>query len=378
MDFDYVVAPALILLIGVLVIWLSVRRILSLSAKVSRRWRRVAERTLLSVVVLLAGAVAGSASFNAIARLWFRAHHPAPGEIYIVDGYEMHIGCTGSGSPTIVLDAGLGNDAVTWAAVQPVLARTTRVCAYDRAGFGLSQARPAPRDADHIADELHGLLLDAKVTGPIVLMGHSIAGIYIRDYATRYPEDVAGMVFVDGSTPMQQDNPAIKAMMGKGPPPWAVVVAKAAFIVGVPRLLGRCSHTKPGLDAHDAQLQAEDFCEMHVQASLGESGNIERSGLETVHTGPYGALPILIFSHDPTETLATENASQKMAEPVWNQMQEDLKKLSTRSRRIIAKGSSHYVQNDRPDLIEKEVPLFIQQIRGAAPQPTNYGSTITE
>jgi hypothetical protein len=67
-----------------------------------------------------------------------------------------------------------------------------------------------------------------------------------------------------------------------------------------------------------------------------------------------------------------------MAEPVWGQMQEDLKKLSTRSRRIIAKNSGHYVQNDRPDLIEKEVPLFIQQIRGTAPQPTNYGSTVTE
>jgi hypothetical protein len=59
-------------------------------------------------------------------------------------------------------------------------------------------------------------------------------------------------------------------------------------------------------------------------------------------------------------------------------MQEDLKKLSTRSRRIIAKNSSHYIQIDRPDLIEKEVPLFIQQIRGAAPQPTNYGSTVSE
>jgi pimeloyl-ACP methyl ester carboxylesterase len=378
MDFDYVVAPALLLLIGVLVIWLSVRRILSLSAKVSQKWRRIAERTVLSLVVLFAGAVAGSASFNAIARLWFRVHNPAPGEIYIVDGYKMHIDCTGRGSPTIVLDAGLGNDAVTWAAVQPVLARTTRVCAYDRAGFGSSQAQPAPRDADHIAAELHGLLLVAKVTGPIVLMGHSIAGIYIRDYATRYPEDVAGMVFVDGSTPMQQNNPAFKAMMGKGPSPVVVAIAKAAFIVGVPRLLGRCSHTRPGLDAHDAQLQAEDFCEMHVQASLGESGNLERSGLETVHTGPYGALPILIFSHDPNKDLATENATQKMAEPVWNQMQEDLKKLSTRSRRIIAKNSSHYVQIDRQDLIEKEVPLFIQQIRGAAPQPTNYGSTVTE
>jgi len=378
MDFDYVVVPAVLLLIGVLVIWLSVRRIASLPAKVSRKWLRIAERTVLLFVVLLAAVVAGSASFNAIARLWFRARHPAPGEIYIVDGYKMHIDCIGSGSPAIVLDAGLGNDAVTWAPVQPMLARATRVCAYDRAGFGLSQARPAPRDADHIADELHGLLLQAKVTGPIVLMGHSIAGIYIRDYATRYPEEVAGLVFVDGSTPMQQDNPAFKAMMGSGPSPVVIAAAKTAMIVGVPRLMGRCSHGRPGLDAHDAQLQAEDFCEMHVKASLGESGNLERSGLETVHTGPYEALPILIFSHDPNKDLATENATQKTAEPVWNQMQEDLKKLSTRSRRIIAKNSSHYIQIDRRDLIEKEVPLFIQQIRGAAPQPTNYGSTVSE
>jgi len=65
-------------------------------------------------------------------------------------------------------------------------------------------------------------------------------------------------------------------------------------------------------------------------------------------------------------------------ESAWNQMQDDLKKLSTRSRRIIARNSSHYVQIDRADLIEKEVPLFIEQIRGTAPQPTNYGTTITE
>jgi pimeloyl-ACP methyl ester carboxylesterase len=378
MDFDYVVVPALILLIGVVVICLSIRRILSLSAKFSKRWRRVAQRIGLSLVVLLTSVVAGSASFNAIARLWFRAHNPPPGETFTVEGYKMHLDCTGSGSPTVVLDAGLGNDAVAWAGVQPVLAKTTRVCSYDRAGFGLSEARPAPRDADHIAAELHGLLLQAGVSGPIVLMCHSIAGIYIRDYATHYPEDLAGMVFVDGSTPMQQENPAIKAMMGKGPPPWVIVIAKAAFIVGVPRLMGRCSHPTPGLDAHDAQLQAEDFCEMHPGASVAEFSSMERSGLETVHTGPYGSLPILILSHDPAKALATENASQRTAEPVWSQMQEDLKKLSTRSRRIIANGSSHYIQNDRPDLIEKEVPLFIQQIRGAAPQPTNYGSTITE
>lgn len=379
MDFDYIVVPALILLIGVVVIWLSVRRIRSLSANVSARWRRVAERIVLSVVVLVAAVVAGSASFNAIARLWFRAHNPPPGEIYTVDGHKMHMYCTGSGSPTIVLDAGLGDDAVTWAGVQPALAMTTRVCAYDRAGFGWSQAGPAPRDADHIASELHGLLRQAKVDLPIVLMGHSIAGIYMRAYAAHYPEDLAGMVFVDGSTPMQQENPAFKAMMGKGPPPWVIaLVGNAAFSAGVPRLMGMCSKTKPGLDARSARLQAEDHCELHVDSSMNEMRNMERSGLETVHSGPYGSLPILILSHDPEKSLATESSSEKMGETAWNQMQEDLKKLSTRSRRIIAKGSKHYIQIDRADLIEKEVPLFIQQIRGTAPQPTDYGSTITE
>ncbi len=379
MDFEYVVLPALILLIGVVVVWLSIRRILSLSAKVSKRWRRVAERMVLSAVVLVAAAVAGSASYNAIARLWFRAHNPPPGEMYAVNGYKMHMYCTGSGSPTIVLDAGLGDDAVIWAGIQPALAKTTRVCAYDRAGFGWSETGPAPRDADHLAAELHGLLREARIDLPIVLMGHSIAGIYMRAYAAHYPEDLAGMVFVDGSTPMQQENPAIKAMMGKGPPPWVIaLVGNAAFSVGVPRLMGMCSKSTHSLDARSSRLQAEDHCEIHVDSPMNEMRNMERSGLETVHSGPYGSLPILILSHDPEKTMATENSTQRMAEAAWNQLQENLKKLSTRSRRIIAKGSSHYIQIDRADLIDKEVPLFIQQIRGTALQPTDYGSTTTE
>jgi pimeloyl-ACP methyl ester carboxylesterase len=379
LDFEYIVLPTLILLMGVVVVWLGIRRILSLSAKVSKRWRRAAERIVLSAVVLVAAAVAVSSLYNAVARLWFRTHNPPPGEMYLVDGYKMHMYCTGSGSPTIILDAGLGDDAIIWSSVQPALAKTTRVCAYDRAGFGWSESAPAPRDADHIAAELHGLLRQARIDLPIVLMGHSIAGIYMRAYAAHYPEDLAGMVFVDGSTPMQQENPAIKAMMGKGPPPWVIaLVGNAAFSVGVPRLLGKCSQTRPGLDARSSRLQAEDRCELHVDSPMSEMRNMERSGLETQHSGPYGSLPILILSHDPEKTMATENSTQRMAEASWSQMQEDLKKLSTRSRRIIAKGSSHYIQIDRADLIDKEVPLFIQEIRGTAPLPTDYGSTTTE
>ena len=377
MDFNYVIFPAIILVAGTLVNYLSIRRILTLPVKVTRKWRRVAERIILSGVILFAAVMAGSATYNAVALHIFRAHNPPPGEIYAVDGHKMHLYCIGSGSPTIVLDAGLGSDALTWGGVQPVLARTTRVCAYDRAGYGWSDPLSAPSDADHIATELHGLLQAADITGPIVLMGHSIAGIYIRDYASHYPADVAGLIFVDGSTPLQDR--IFKTPQMKPPLKWVMMlltraVYGAVFSAGIPRLMGGCTHSIPGFDAHAAKLATEDGCHGQVAPILAENDSMDRSGEETVHTGPYGALPILIFSEDPKRP---KGMSAAMANS-WNQMQEDLKKLSSHSRRIIAKNSSHSIYIDRWDLIEKEVPIFIEQIRGTIPQPTNFGTTITE
>jgi hypothetical protein len=87
-------------------------------------------------------------------------------------------------------------------------------------------------------------------------------------------------------------------------------------------------------------------------------------------------LPILIFSQDPAKALADGEPAE--VAKVWNQMQEDLKQLSTRSQRMIAKGSGHYIQLNRAELIERQVPVFIEQIRGTAPEPTDYGSTKTE
>lgn len=379
MEFDYVVMPGIILAIGILVVWLSIRRMCSLPTKNFRTLRKVAECVVLSIVALVAAAVAGSSSYNAIAVHQFWAANPPPGVFYTVNGHRMHMNCTGSGSPTIILDSGLGNDALIWGGVQPVLSETTRVCSYDRAGFGWSDALPAPRDADHIAAELHGLLLQAKVTGPIVLMGHSIAGLYMREYASRYPEDIAGIVFVDVSTPLQDEDPAMKAVDSKTPTQWiSMLLLRARYIAGLPRLTGQCSNFL-GSTGQAGILQAEDLCEPHFGAMAAEKDSFNKSGHETVHTGPYGALPILILSQDVT-TVHLPVPAQQTADLAnsWNQMQEDLKKLSTRSRRIIAKRSGHYVQLFRRDLIWKEVPLFIEQIRGTAPQPTNYGSTVTE
>jgi pimeloyl-ACP methyl ester carboxylesterase len=373
MNVGYVLIPVLFVLMGILVAWLAARRLLSLRRRSYPRWRKATEGVVLSLLALAAVLVAGSSAFNAVALYRFR--HSPPGQTFLVDGHAMRIECSGSGSPTIVLDAGLGDDGLIWGRVQPDLAKTTRVCSYDRAGFGWSDALPPPRDADHIATELHGLLAEAHVTGPVVLMGHSIAGIYLRDYASRYPENVVGLIFVDGSTPLQNRHPAFKAHPNPEPPSWfKVLLKKAAFAAGIPRLLGECSRRLPGFDPHAAKLQAEDQCHDRSAAVAAELESFDRSGEETVHTGPYGALPIMIFSQDPVRTAKVQTMDVVMA---WNQMQEDLKQLSTHSRRIIAKGSTHYIQGDRPDLIEREVPKFIEQIRGTASQPTDYGSTQT-
>ena len=382
MNFNYVFMPIIIFVAGVFIIWLSSRRILALSKKTYRAWRKIVEQVVLSIVILVALAIAGYTAFNAIAVHSFWARNPAPGKLVDVDGYRMYIDCAGSGSPTLILEAGGQNDSTIWNGVQPALSKTTRVCSYDRAGFGWSDTRPTPRDADHIAAELHRLLLRAGIAGPIVLMGHSIGGIYIRDYVIHYPADVAGLVFVDSSTPFQDKNPAfIRAAQAGGnssfaTPAWLFNVA---LIVGVPRLLGMCKG-EPGPEATLNKLRAEDICRLRTAAfSEVEDENFHLSSQQTLSSSSFGTFPILIISHDPAKSLPAKPSEADLdRQNAWGQMQDDLKNLSTRSRRIIAKNSSHHVMLDRPDLIEKEVPAFIEQIRGSTPQPATYGSTETE
>ncbi|KAA6458276.1 alpha/beta hydrolase [Acidobacteria bacterium AB60] len=361
MDFDYVVMPAVILVVALLLIWFCIRRMRAISTKDYRPWRKHAERAVLSFLVLLASLLGSSSSLNAIKLYRFRSANPPPGSFYSVDGRKMRINCTGAGSPAIVLEAGSGGDGLVWGGVQPVLSQTTRVCSYDRAGLGWSEPRPGTRDADIIAGELHELLHQAKVTGPVILMGHSVAGLYIRDYASHYPTEVAGIVFVDSVLPSLSRN------TGTNVPLIMTIAMRPVFILGVPRLTGACSHPKPGFDASTGILQREDVCHTEYGTCLAELEGRDRSDQQTLNTGPYGDLPVLILSHDPGQRSV-----------VSDQSQEELKKLSARSRRIIAKASGHYIMFDRPDVIEREVPLFVEQIRGTAPWAAAFGSTSAE
>ena len=119
------------------------------------------------------------------------------GQLYTVNGHQMHMVCMGEGSPTVILQAGGGAESLWWYWVQNQLAEHTRVCAYDRAGLGWSEVASTPRDPVTIVGELHTLLEEAGVTPPYVMSGHSYGGILTRIYAAQYPQEVIGLVMVD-------------------------------------------------------------------------------------------------------------------------------------------------------------------------------------
>ena len=150
-----------------------------------------------------------------------------------VGGYRLHINCTGEGSPTVVIKSGWGDMSASWGWVQPEVAKTTRVCTYDRAGMGWSKSSPQPRTAREYAKELHTLLAKANEPGPYVLVGHSMGGFTVIVYAHDYPAKVPGLVLVDS-----QDLPASNvATHQPAPKPGGTSIPSLLARIGLVRLL---------------------------------------------------------------------------------------------------------------------------------------------
>ena len=128
------------------------------------------------------------------------------GTLIDVGGHRLHLHCSGTGTPTVILEAGADPHASgAWFTIRPAVAEMTRVCAYDRAGYGWSESGPEPRDARTIAAELQRLLERASEPAPFVLVGHSLGGPLIRVFAHRYPDEVVGLVFVDSPHPEEEE-----------------------------------------------------------------------------------------------------------------------------------------------------------------------------
>lgn len=306
--------------------------------------RRIWRPLLGLVVVLLVLAIVGAIYQASATELAERAY-PPPGEMVDVGGYSLHINCVGQGSPTVVLDAGLGDFSAQWVRVQREVSDTTRVCAYDRAGMGWSEMGPEPRDARQISSELHTLLSKAGIEGPYVLVGHSFGGMYMQTYAARYPDEVAGVALVDSSTEPDQFSPRSEARDSNEPQKqsFAVVPQLAQFGVsllarlGVVRLLFKLNPASPELPPQQrAQIDALTPSTRQVSTTAGEFF----APTQTRRLGSPGSLG--------NKPLAVVTAGK--SEPSWLELQDQLATLSSNSIHRVVKGATHTsLEYDRSD-----------------------------
>src|SRR5215216_933258 len=315
------------------------------SSSTSRRIMRRIWRPLLGlVVVLLVLAVAG-AIYQAIATMRAERAYPPPGEMVDVGGYSLHVNCVGQGSPTVILDAGLGEFSAHWVRVQREVSDTTRVCAYDRAGMGWSEMGPEPRDAKQISSELHTLLSKAGIEVPYVLVGHSFGGLSMLTYANRYPDEVAGVALVDSSTEPDQFSHRPEARDSYEPQEQslALVPRLAQFGVsllarlGVVRLLFKLDPASPELPPQQrAQIDALTPSTRQVSTFALEL----LAPTQTRRLGSQGSLG--------NKPLAVVTAGTQ--EPGWLELQDKLATLSSNSFHRVVKGATHTsLEYDRSD-----------------------------
>jgi len=307
----------------------------------SRSLRSWAVRGLRGIAVLFGLVAVTGATYQGIATEIERRAFPPHGRLVDVSGYQLHVHRTGQGSPTVILQAGLANRGADWDIVQPEVARTTRVCSYDRGGIGWSASGPEPRDSIRIARELHVLLANAGVPGPYVLVGQSFGGLYARMYAGLYADEVVGMVLVDSSHPdmWAYAPPEYKA---KAQPDAVTALAyRAAGRLGVARLAGLfavpadCGHPALACAAEQAYRNAG-----FIDVSVAEMSAPDRDA-QVRATPDLGDRPLVVLTASDHSDLGLPPASVPQFERDWRHLQDDLAGLSSNSQHLLVEGARH-------------------------------------
>jgi pimeloyl-ACP methyl ester carboxylesterase len=312
----------------------------------------------ICVVLLLLG----TAVYARVLHRRDDARWHAPGRLVEIEpGRSMHIYCVGSGRPTVILEAGLGDFGLSsWSSVLPQLSALSRTCAYDRAGTGWSdppRVRPMPTA---IVDDLHSLLAKSGEPGPYLLVGHSLGGPIIRHYAVHYPGEVAGLILVDGSHEDQ-----LTRM--KGIPAWTQLLLKSLptlHFLGLDRVVAQ-EEIKDTMSAIAVARTTSDAA-MHNTAELSNSlpeffAEVKRDAK------PFGALPLVALTAGRT---SVPGVTPEVADGIhreWVAMHKEIVSRSTRGRWILAERSAHYIQRDRPDLVIQSVREMLDTLRATSP-----------
>lgn len=318
------------------------------------------KRLVLWLIVSVLSLAAIGAIYQAIATQIDVRAYPAPGQMVAVGGFQMHLYCTGTNtdeSPTVVLETGLGSTSAVWTRVQPEVAQTTRVCSYDRAGLGWSQPSPAPRDAGHIASELHTLLHKANVPGPYVLVGWSYGGLYVREYAAQYGEEVAGIVLLDSSHPDQwTSTPQAQAQFESNTRIYFLSPTLARL--GVMRVIGLLQPSSGLPSPYDEMLRASFSATKDWETQSAEFLASPETDDQVRQLTSLGNMPLFVLS-------ATEHGMPAELEGQWQVFQNELAGLSTNSLHQVLQRANHASIWRDPETVKMSIAAISQVVEAA-------------
>lgn len=279
-------------------------------------------------------------------------------------GQRLNLYCLGSGSPAVIFDAGMGDSTISWALVQREVSKRTMACAFDRAGLGFSDAARRPSTPRNQSEDLHALLRAARISPPYVLVGHSMAGMNVRVYADKYPDQVAGMVLVEGS---HEDQSVLGwAIGGAGQQQRydaylqdthaCIAEAKRGLVEGTPTFKKCVGDTNdPRFSAAINAAQSKYAATVKWQAAVAsERENVfYESAKETRATRKsFGDLPLIVLTHSPYPKGKDETQEERNQRTLlWEGLHTKVAAMSTRGINIIVPNSSHYIQYDHPQIV---------------------------
>ena len=330
------------------------------------------KRIVLWLVIGIVTLAAIGAAYQTIATAMDKRAYPPSGQLVNIGGYNLHIYCIGQGSPTVILETGLGTMLADWANVQPEVAGTTRICAYDRAGVGWSDPGLQPRDPQQIAQDLHTLLNEANIPGPYVLVGQSFGGLYTRMYAAQYPEDVAGIVLVDASHPDMWSRfpPEVTTALSGNEQQASLLILLSRF--GLFRLTAGDYFVDCGLPLEQcAQERAFALSTQRMAVWAAEMYAPERDA-QVRATGSLGTMPLIVLtasdhSRDFAASMpaSTPSETRRQFEQIWQELQSELAALSTNSIHRLVDGAGHSSFQFDPDYSPITNAAILQVIEAA-------------
>jgi pimeloyl-ACP methyl ester carboxylesterase len=299
-----------------------------ITTRIRRQLPRRGGRWLLYPVIAVTALAAVGGGYHTVTQSVDQATAESlPGQLIDVGDRRLYLSCTGSGEPTVILEPGLGATSAAWRWIAPTVAAHTRVCVYDRAGRGRSEPSPEPQDGDQIATDLHSLLDRAGVTGPLVMVGHSLGGLYALDYTARYPQQVAGMVLLDTTPPTAftelPDYPAIYDML--------------TTLTGLYPGLARLGITQLINGLGDAELPAQTRDQVRADLSTAGQARSERDEVAMIPTMMAQARAVTDLGSMPLYVLTAPVDTQTM----WLESQTELAKLSDNSVHLVVAGADH-------------------------------------